>query len=66
MQRIARELNVAETVFLLPPERAATARVRIFTPGTELPFAGHPILGTAFFLGQKLVSTRSASRPAWA
>ena len=54
MQRIARELNVAETIFLLPPEAAGTARVRIFTPGTELPFAGHPVLGAAVFLGQEL------------
>jgi trans-2,3-dihydro-3-hydroxyanthranilate isomerase len=54
MQRIARELNVAETIFLLPPEAGGTARVRIFTPGTELPFAGHPVLGAAVFLGAKL------------
>ena len=54
MQRIARELNVAETIFLLPPEAGGTARVRIFTPGTELPFAGHPVLGAAVFLGQEL------------
>lgn len=52
MQRIARELNVAETIFLLPAEQGGTARVRIFTPGTELPFAGHPVLGAAVFLGR--------------
>jgi trans-2,3-dihydro-3-hydroxyanthranilate isomerase len=50
MQRVARELNLSETVFLLPPEGPADARVRIFTPGVELPFAGHPILGTAFLV----------------
>jgi len=54
MQRIARELNVAETIFLLPPDAGGTVRVRIFTPGTELPFAGHPVLGAAVFLGQEL------------
>jgi trans-2,3-dihydro-3-hydroxyanthranilate isomerase len=54
MQRIARELNVAETIFLLPAEAGGTARVRIFTPGTELPFAGHPVLGAAVVLGQEL------------
>lgn len=53
MQRIARELNVAETVFLLPSNRGDVA-VRIFTPRTELPFAGHPILGTAFVVGGAL------------
>jgi len=51
MQQIARELNLSETVFVLPAEEAADARVRIFTPATELPFAGHPILGTAVVLG---------------
>lgn len=51
MQQIAREMNHSETVFLLPGENSADARVRIFTPSTELPFAGHPVLGTAFVLG---------------
>ena len=50
MQRIARELNLSETVFVLPPEAGGTARVRIFTPGREVPFAGHPTVGTAVFL----------------
>ncbi len=51
MQKIARELNLSETVFVFPPEKSAhTRRLRIFTPGTELPFAGHPTLGTAFVL----------------
>lgn len=52
MQRIAREFNLSETVFILPPEnKAHSARVRIFTPGRELPFAGHPTVGAAIFLG---------------
>lgn len=50
MQRIARELNLSETVFVLPAERGGHARIRIFTPTVELPFAGHPVLGTAFVL----------------
>jgi trans-2,3-dihydro-3-hydroxyanthranilate isomerase len=50
MQRLARELNFAETVFVLPAEGDGHARIRIFTPTTELPFAGHPTLGTAFVL----------------
>lgn len=51
MQAIARELNLSETTFVLPPEtRDGTRRVRIFTPSEELPFAGHPTLGTAFVL----------------
>lgn len=48
MQRIARETNFAETVFVLPPASDGDVRVRIFTPCTEMPFAGHPVLGTAF------------------
>ena len=51
MQRVARELNLSETVFVLPGSMEADARVRIFTPYVELPFAGHPVLGTAFVLG---------------
>lgn len=51
MQAIAREFNQSETVFVLPPENDAhSAKVRIFTPGTELPFAGHPTVGTAVML----------------
>jgi trans-2,3-dihydro-3-hydroxyanthranilate isomerase len=51
MQRIAREFNLSETAFVLKPENAAhTARVRIFTPATELPFAGHPTVGTGALL----------------
>jgi trans-2,3-dihydro-3-hydroxyanthranilate isomerase len=54
MQRLAREMNFAETVFLLPPRDGGDARLRIFTPGAELPFAGHPVLGTAFVVGTAL------------
>ena len=54
MQAIAAEFNLAETTFVLPPERPEnTAKVRIFTPRAELPFAGHPNVGTAFVLGQR-------------
>jgi trans-2,3-dihydro-3-hydroxyanthranilate isomerase len=51
MQAIAGEFNLAETTFVLPPQNPAhTAQVRIFTPRAELPFAGHPNVGTAFVL----------------
>jgi trans-2,3-dihydro-3-hydroxyanthranilate isomerase len=47
MQQIAREMNLSETVFVLPPrDEKALRRLRIFTPGRELPFAGHPVIGT--------------------
>ena len=49
MQRIAKEMNLAETTFVLPPDDPAhAARVRIFTPAIEMPFAGHPTVGTAW------------------
>lgn len=52
MQAIAREFNLSETVFVLPPAEARhKAALRIFTPGRELPFAGHPTVGTAVLLG---------------
>jgi trans-2,3-dihydro-3-hydroxyanthranilate isomerase len=54
MLALAREMKFAETVFLLPPESEADVRVRIFTPSGELPFAGHPVLGTAFVVGNAL------------
>jgi len=54
MQRLALELGLSETVFVLPPRAGGTVRVRIFTPSTELPFAGHPCLGAAFVLGAPL------------
>jgi trans-2,3-dihydro-3-hydroxyanthranilate isomerase len=50
MQNIAREMNYSETTFLLPPENDGDYRVRIFTPGQELPFAGHPLVGTAYVI----------------
>ncbi len=50
MARLARELNLSETVFALPPREGGDARIRIFTPAAELPFAGHPVLGSAFVL----------------
>ena len=50
MQQIAREFNYSETTFVLPPEQGHTRRVRIFTPAREVPFAGHPNIGTAFVL----------------
>ena len=54
MQKIAREMNLSETVFLGPPETAeGTARVRIFTPAVEVPFAGHPTVGSAIFLASR-------------
>jgi trans-2,3-dihydro-3-hydroxyanthranilate isomerase len=52
MQRIAREFNLSETVFVLAAENGGDARIRIFTPSAELPFAGHPVLGTAVVLGE--------------
>src|SRR5579885_662787 len=49
MQAIANEFNLSETTFVLPPKNAAhTAEVRIFTPQYEMPFAGHPNVGTGF------------------
>jgi trans-2,3-dihydro-3-hydroxyanthranilate isomerase len=54
MQAIAGEFNLSETTFVLPPREAAhTAEVRIFTPKAELPFAGHPNVGTAFALANR-------------
>lgn len=50
MQQIAREFNFAETTFVLPATAGHTRRVRIFTPMAEVPFAGHPNIGTAFAL----------------
>ena len=50
MQQIAREFNLSETAFVFPPEAGQTRKVRIFTPGREIPFAGHPNVGTAFVL----------------
>ena len=53
MQSIAREFNLSETVFVLKPEQPAhSAKVRIFTPASEMPFAGHPTIGTAALLAE--------------
>jgi len=62
MQKIARELNLTETAFVLPATRSdCAARVRIFTPTKELPFAGHPTVGTAFVLLQKGIVSSSCN-----
>ncbi len=53
MQATARELHLSETVFLLSGDDEADATVRIFTPDAELPFAGHPVLGAAFIVGER-------------
>ena len=54
MQAVAREFALSETVFVLPPEKAGhSAKVRIFTPTTEIPFAGHPTVGTAILLASR-------------
>ena len=62
MQAIARETNLSETTFVLPPEkREHAAKVRIFTPYAELPFAGHPTVGTSWvLLDEGLVSSDAA------
>ncbi|HSN04157.1 MAG TPA: PhzF family phenazine biosynthesis protein [Nitrospira sp.] len=53
LQQIAREMNLSETVFVFPPtDKAAVARLRIFTPTQEIPFAGHPVLGTFYVLAE--------------
>ena len=54
MQKLAKEMNFSETVFVLPAEAGGHVRIRIFTPALELPFAGHPILGSAFVLAGPL------------
>src|ERR1700751_85119 len=60
MQKLARETNLCETTFILPRdegvERTEGHKVRIFTINEELPFAGHPTLGTAWYLRQQLAS----------
>jgi len=63
MQQIAREMNLSETVFLLPPSRPdCAAALRIFTPAREVPFAGHPTIGTAWVLATHGLVPRGASR----
>jgi len=54
LQALARELNFSETTFVYPPEAGGHVRMRIFTPRAEVPFAGHPTLGTAFVLAAPL------------
>ncbi|MEE8493819.1 MAG: PhzF family phenazine biosynthesis protein [Nitrospirales bacterium] len=65
LQQIAREMNLSETVFVFPPtDPAATAKLRIFTPTQEIPFAGHPVLGAFFVLAKlgRLPSKDTATR----
>lgn len=65
MQAIAREFNLSETVFVTKPTNPAhSARVRIFTPGGEIPFAGHPTIGTAILLAELRALTLGGSRNA--
>jgi trans-2,3-dihydro-3-hydroxyanthranilate isomerase len=54
LQPIAREMNLSETVFVYPPEQGGHVKIRIFTPAAEMPFAGHPVLGSAFVLAGPL------------
>ena len=54
MQALTLEIGFSETTFVLPPEAGGTARVRIFNPDSEMQFAGHPVLGTAWVLAQPL------------
>src|SRR5580658_391007 len=62
MQKIARELNLAETAFVLPATRKdCAARIRIFTPTKEMAFAGHPTVGAAFVLLQENIVPRDSS-----
>jgi trans-2,3-dihydro-3-hydroxyanthranilate isomerase len=65
MQALALEFNYSETTFVLPPDNLAhTAKVRIFTPRTEVPFAGHPNVGTAFVLARESPSAAAAASSA--
>jgi trans-2,3-dihydro-3-hydroxyanthranilate isomerase len=67
MQRLARELNLSETVFLLPARDGGDLRARIFTPATELPFAGHPVIGSAVVaaaaLGRRQLTLETGAGP---
>lgn len=63
MQGIAREMNCSETTFLLPPTRSdCAARVRIFTPAREIPFAGHPTIGTGWVLATEKLLPAGTTR----
>jgi trans-2,3-dihydro-3-hydroxyanthranilate isomerase len=63
MQAIAKEMNLSETTFVLPPEDAANHyHVRLFTPGSELPMAGHPTVGTTYILArEQMIETRDGA-----
>jgi trans-2,3-dihydro-3-hydroxyanthranilate isomerase len=69
LQALAKEIGFSETVFVYGPESGGHARIRIFTPAAEIPFAGHPTLGTAFVLaaplqlGEIRLETRSGTVP---
>lgn len=64
MQAIAKELNLSETTFVLPPDDPANDwRVRIFTPATEMPMAGHPTIGTSFVLAMEKLVEVSEQQP---
>lgn len=64
-QRIARELGYSETIFVdIPQAGATTAHIRIFTPATELPFAGHPTVGAAWWLRENGLPVRTLQVPA--
>jgi trans-2,3-dihydro-3-hydroxyanthranilate isomerase len=54
LQPLAKEMNFSETVFVYPPEQGGHVKIRIFTPASEMPFAGHPVLGSAFVLAGPL------------
>jgi trans-2,3-dihydro-3-hydroxyanthranilate isomerase len=54
LQPLAKEMNFSETVFVYPPEQGGHVEIRIFTPAAEMPFAGHPVLGSAFVLAGPL------------
>ena len=63
MQAVAREMNCSETTFLMAPTRSdCAARVRIFTPAREIPFAGHPTIGTAWVLATEKMLPRGTTR----
>ena len=63
MQAIAREMNFSESTFILPAETPGTdIRMRIFTPGTEMPMAGHPTIGSTFALAHTGVIPAGAPR----
>jgi trans-2,3-dihydro-3-hydroxyanthranilate isomerase len=64
MQRIAKELNLSEVTFVLPPDDPANDwKVRIFTPAVELPMAGHPTVGTSYVLAREAMVSVSESQP---